>query len=43
MKNGHTSSLPANIKSQRAVLPSLLGAAAGDSSLFWGSSKTSVL
>lgn len=43
MKNGHTSSLPAKTKSQRAVLPSLLGAAAGDSSLFWGSSKTSVL
>lgn len=43
MKNGHTSSLPANTESQRAVLPSLLGAAAGDSSLFWGSSKTSVL
>lgn len=43
MKNSHMSSLPANTKSQRAVLPSLLGAAAGDSSLFWGSSKTSVL
>lgn len=43
MKNGHRSSLPANTKSQRAVLPPLLGAAAGDSSFFWGSSKMSVL
>lgn len=43
MKNSHTSSLPANTKSQRTVLSSLLGATAGDSSLFWGSSKTSVL
>lgn len=43
MKNSHTSSLPANTKSLRAVLPSFLGAAAGESSLFWESSKTSVL
>lgn len=43
MKNSHTSSLPANTKSQRAVLSPLLGATAGDSSLFWGSSKMSVL
>lgn len=43
MKNSHRSSFPANTESQRAVLPSLLGAVAGDSSFFWGCSKTSVL
>jgi len=37
MKNHHVSSLPANAKSQRAALPSLLGAVAGGSSLFQGS------
>lgn len=36
MKNRHVSSLPANAKSQRAVLPSLLGAVAGESSPFSG-------
>ena len=43
MKNRHVSSLPANAKSQRAAPPSLLGAVAGESSLFRGSGKTTVL
>lgn len=36
-------SLPANVKSQRAALPSLFGAAAGLSILSWGFSKASAL
>lgn len=43
MKNRHVSSLPPNAKSQRAALPCLLGAVAGESSLFWGSGKMTVL
>ena len=43
MKNRHVSSLPANAKSQRAALPSLLGAVAEESNLFRGFGKTTVL
>lgn len=42
-KNRHMNSLPANVKSQRAALPSLFGAAAGLSILSWGFSKASAL
>lgn len=42
-KNRHMNSLPANVKSQRAALPSLSGAAAGLSILSWGFSKASAL
>lgn len=43
MKNRHVSSLPANAKSQRAALPSLLGAVAGESNFFRGFGKKTVL
>lgn len=43
MKNRHVSSLPANAKSQRAALPSLLGALAGESNLFRGFGETTML